>query len=260
MAVAEAAASLCVLSSDPGKGGTQVTVIFPCRCSVPVALHLLSAALPGTGRELSMSALPLLCWLVLNQKPASQYVCKRCPYIHFLTPKWALRLLCCPCPSLQVCAELHCVHKDKHTSLAKKIIKILLKTYTRKNVYLKAASLHVTIGFTFSFSAQEWTNHPARIYKECLLRKSSFKEESELRDAKLLVVTWSRLELQTDRPFVFSNFTPGSSFSYSWFPVLPCPALPKSSVGVCVHLCQRKKKRRMKNTLFLMRKYPSHKV
>lgn len=59
-AVAEAAASLCVLSSDPSKGGTQVTVIFPCRCSAPGALHLLSAALPGTGKELSMSALPLL--------------------------------------------------------------------------------------------------------------------------------------------------------------------------------------------------------
>lgn len=58
--VAEAAVSLCVLSSDPGKGGTQVTVIFPCRCSAPGALHLLSAALPGTGKELSMSALPLL--------------------------------------------------------------------------------------------------------------------------------------------------------------------------------------------------------
>lgn len=123
-AVAEAAASLCVLSSDPGKGGTQVTAIFPYRCSAPVDLHLLSAALPGNGKELFTSAVPLLCWVGLNQKPAPQCVCKRCPNTHFLTPKWALQLLCCPCPSLQVCAELHCVHKDKHASLAKKIIKI----------------------------------------------------------------------------------------------------------------------------------------
>lgn len=150
-AVTEAAASLCVLSSDPGKGGTLVTVIFSCRCPAPVALHLLSAAFPGTGKELSTSALPLLCWVVLNQKPAPQCVCKRCSNTHFLTPKWALQLLCCLCPALKLCAELHCVCKEEHASLAKKIIKILLKTYTRKNVCLKTASLHVTIGSTFCF-------------------------------------------------------------------------------------------------------------
>lgn len=173
-------------------------------------------------------------------------MCKIWPNTHLLTPKWALQLLCCLCPSLQVCAELHCVHKDKHASLAK-IIKILLKTYTRKNVCLKAASLHAcNYRLYLLFPAQEWTNHTVRIYKECLLRKSSFKEESELQDTKLLVVTWSRLELQTDCPLGFSNFTPGSCYSYSWCPVLPCPTLPcsKSCVVVCTYTYVKGKKKK----------------
>lgn len=45
-AVAGAAESPCVLSSDPGKGGTQVPVIFPCRCSAPVALPFAVCCFP----------------------------------------------------------------------------------------------------------------------------------------------------------------------------------------------------------------------
>lgn len=45
-AVAEAAVSLFVLSCGPGEGGTQVTVILPCRCSAPAALHFAACCFP----------------------------------------------------------------------------------------------------------------------------------------------------------------------------------------------------------------------
>lgn len=113
---------------------------------------LLPASCPGLG-SVCMSDLSSFCWVALNQNPAPPCVPKRCPNTHFGTPKRALLLLSCPCPTSKIWAEPRRARKDKHINLAsvKRIVKILLKTHIRKNVPLKSASLHITTSSTFCF-------------------------------------------------------------------------------------------------------------
>lgn len=90
--------SVC-LSCGPGEGGTQVTVILPCRCSAPAALTLLPAAFPGTGKELRHVCFALTLSGCTKPK-ASPSMCalkmSRHPFLNSQVG-FVASLLCLPC-------------------------------------------------------------------------------------------------------------------------------------------------------------------